>query len=289
MLKINRPEPRPKSLKVQEEGWYGLFDFDLWAYDIGFAADAGDDPLPLSWAIKVVDQRMEDICQTLNLREYEGFITGTENFRYDIAKQVPYKSGRSTGKPRHYQAIRDYLVKAHNCTLVEGIEADDALAIRQTELGSNSIIISRDKDLRQVPGWQYGYPVGNQPEFGPWKYDEIGELELHVKYKEKDGVKRVSSTKLSGGGSKFFYSQVLTGDPTDTYPGLKGCGNAKAYKVLNKTESVREMYEVCLDLYEEKYPENAAEMLREQAQLAWMVREYDVKNNKPIMWREPDE
>ena len=286
-LVIQRPE-RSQAVQKHGEGWYGLFDFDLWAYDIGFAADAGDKPLPLAWALKVVDQRMHDICQTLDLQEYEGFLTGSANFRYDIAKTTPYKAGRKTGKPTYWKQIREYLMKAHNATLVEGIEADDALAIRQTELGSNSIIISRDKDLRQVPGWHYAYPVGNQPEFGPWKYDELGELDLKIRYKEEDGVRKVSSTKLSGGGLRFFYSQVLTGDPTDTYPGCPGVGNARAYKLLCDAESDKQMYDICLLEYEKKYPEDAAERLREQAQLAWMVREYDVQDMKPVMWREPE-
>lgn len=289
-LTVQRPKRRKPRTSAQGEGWYGLFDFDLWAYDIGFAADAGDSPLPLSWALRMVDQRIWDITKTCQLRDYEGFLTGTGNFRDQIATVRKYKENRSTSKPTHWQAIRDYLVKAHKATIVNGIEADDALAIRQTELGDNSIIISRDKDLRQVPGWHYGYPIGNQPEFGPWKYDDIGEIELITRYKTDPvtGEQRVSNNKIVGGGLKFFYSQVLTGDDTDTYPGLPRCGASRAYNLLCDTETNEEMYAVCLAAYQEKYAEDAAERLREQAQLAWMVREYDVQNMQPVMWREPD-
>ena len=282
-LIVKRPKMNTKIQEQHGEGCHGLFDYDLWAYDIGYAAESGGKLASLDWVHRVIDQRIVDIQKTLQLKSYEGFLTGSGNFRYDIAVTEPYKSNRSSGRPKHWQAIRDYLQEKHYAVEVQGIEADDALAVRQTELGDLSIIISRDKDLRQVPGWHYGYPVGAQPEFGPWKYDEIGELELQYFYKTVKGEQQVSRTKLSGGGLKFFYSQVLTGDETDTYPGLRGVGNAGAYRLLKDCKTERQMFDAVLQAYEEVH-ENALERMTEQARLAWMVREYDVQNMQPVMW-----
>lgn len=284
MLKINRPT-RQRSTDKSGEGVIGLFDLDLWAYDIGYAADAGDTPLSLSWVYRTINARFEEIKHLLDLESYEGYLTGKGNFRYDIAVTTPYKSGRKSTKPTHWQAIRDYLINVHGAVVVDGMEADDMLAIRQTELGSRSIIISRDKDLRQVPGWHYGYPVGNQPEFGPWKYDQVGDLDLTIRRKpcKKTGNPIIAGTKLAGGGDMFFWSQVLTGDDTDTYPGCKGVGDIKAYNLLKDCQSYDQMQQVVLDTYKQKHPEDAVQRLTEQARLAWMVREIE-EDGSPKMW-----
>jgi len=76
--------------------------------------------------------------------------------------------------------------------------------------------------------------------------------------------------KLKGVGLKFFYSQLLTGDTVDNYPGLPGCGMTKAYRVLDDCTSEQELYQVVLALYKEHYKGKAEVMLLEQGQLAWM-------------------
>lgn len=78
--------------------------------------------------------------------------------------------------------------------------------------------------------------------------------------------------KLRGTGLKFFYSQILTGDAVDNYPGLEGCGKQGAFDALNNITTEWGLYQTTLALYINKYgeEERAKAALLEQGQLAWM-------------------
>lgn len=256
-----------------------LFDYDLFCYDIGWAAhqknEEGEETiLPFSWVKDVIDTRIYEICNRLDCHSYRGYLSGKTNFRDAIATRDVYKGNRKSEKPRWYKAIRYFLQTMHKAQVIEGIEADDALSIDITS-DPNAICVSRDKDLRQVPGWHYSYPVGNQQERDPELVDELGYLTF-------------SNSKISGAGLKFFYAQTIMGDPVDNYKGLKGKGPAFAYKLLHDAESDLDCYQRVLASYQEKYAEDAAEELLEQARLAWMVREFDEEGN-PVMWVPPRE
>lgn len=134
----------------------------------------------------------------------------------------------------------------------DGLEADDALALDQTE---DTIICSRDKDLRIVPGWHYSWECGKQREIGPHNTDSIGSL-----YKDGD--------KVIGYGMKFFYYQMLIGDGVDNIPGLHGVGPAKAFKILEPLVTVEEMEKAVKDMYKERGA--TKEFFIEQARLLWM-------------------
>lgn len=251
-----------------------VFDYDLFCYDIGWAAEQGEgkEPLSFSWVKEVIDTRIWEIRQTLGCGKYHGYLTGKGNFREELAERDVYKGNRKAQKPHWYEAIRTYLINQHHAEVIDGMEADDALAIYITK-EPTAICVSRDKDLRQVQGWHYGYSVGKQPEYGPILVDELGELILTT-----DGIK--------GTGLKFFYSQIITGDTVDNYKGLPGAGPVAAYNTLYDAVSNEDCYQRVLALYEEKYAENAVQELLEQARLAWMVRELDEDGN-PIMWEPP--
>ena len=80
--------------------------------------------------------------------------------------------------------------------------------------------------------------------------------------------------KLRGGGLKFFYSQLLTGDSVDNYPGLPGVGFSTAYDLLNDASSEQELVSRVRLLYIQEHKgdiEKAMLALQEQGQLAWMI------------------
>lgn len=263
---------------MSTEGMYPfnrmVIDADLWTYDIAFAAERKDLTLPFSYCIDLVDTRLHELKETLGCEEFTMYLTGDGNFRHDIAKADVYKGNRKQPRPKYYQNLRDYLVVQYQAEIIHGMEADDALAIELTKHGDSVICVSRDKDLRQVPGWHYSYSVGNQLPFGPHKYSELGELAL---FKMKSG------NKLTGGGLKFFYSQVLTGDTVDNYKGVKGAGPVAAYKLLNDCESHEDLLSKALGYYYDKHAENAAQLFLEQADLAWMVREL-YEDQTPVLY-----
>jgi 5'-3' exonuclease len=160
------------------------------------------------------------------------------------------------------------------------MEADDLMSVYQYERVKqghlDTIICSRDKDLRITPGMHFGWPCGKQLQFGPSRVTDMGELEL------KGGK------KLVGAGLKFFYSQVLTGDAVDNYPGLPGCGPVAAHKSLHDCETEAELFERVAGLYQKKCGDTWREDMLEQCRLAWMVRELD-EEGYPVQYVMYDE
>jgi hypothetical protein len=149
-----------------------LIDADILRYEIGFAAEAGyrattgDDEAIPSWEwveecfigrVKEIENNIseffEEQCQPSKF-----FLTDGPTFRDDIAKKKPYKGTRVVHKPWHFENLTAYMRDVLGAEVCEGIEADDAIAIEHSLTPHSTIICSRDKDFRQVPG---GYTVGS--------------------------------------------------------------------------------------------------------------------------------
>ena len=280
-----------------------LVDGDVLVYEIGWAAETGwraikewkegDEPLPpppFDYVAELLDNRVAEICGKVMATEPPTlYLTGKGNFREAIAKKKPYKGNRKEdNKPWHYANIKSYMQTKYDVIIVEGMEADDAMCIEQVDRLYNrgnplrkdvteSIICTRDKDLRQCPGWHFGWELGNQPQYGPKFVEGFGEIELDDK------------KKLRGCGDKFFYAQLITGDPVDNVPGLPRKGAVEAFNLLGNTQTREEAEKAVVEAYRGFYGDDAyRQEMREQAQLLWMVRAVD-ENCKPIMWRFLDE
>lgn len=266
-----------------------LVDFDILTYEIGFAAEVGwrsirkDDSIPpFDYVAELLDNRIANILGEVGASSLQGYLTGNTNFRDAIATIKPYKGNRKSAKPFHYKNLRAYMVGRYGAIITDGIEADDAMAIEQTtswgDVNKNTVICTRDKDLRMVPGWHYGWELGNQPSFGPELVDEVGYIKLSE-----------DKSKIRGTGISFFFSQCLTGDPVDNIQGLPKCGPQKAFKLLGDTPLPDEMFKAVREAYRGLYgdSEKGDNALLENGQLLWMVRELD-EEGKPVMWRFPD-
>lgn len=215
---------------------HALIDADILNYRIGFATNEESENV----AIVTMAGFLEDLL-LLELPEsqtWELHLTGKTNFRNDYAVTTPYKGNRKgTEKPVHYELLREYLRTAWGATINEGIEADDMLAIRQTELGDDSVIVTLDKDLNQVVGWHYNF---------------VKKSKYYITEEE---------------GLLNFYKQFLTGDKVDNIVGVKGIGEVKADKLLrDKTEA--EMWAIVVEqLGEDRAIENG--------HLLYMLRTHD--------------
>lgn len=260
-----------------------LVDADILTYEVGFAAEAsykenGGIP-PFSYVEEMLEMRISNILGSVGATEPAKFyFTGKNNFRYHIARRQPYKD-RPSVKPFHYKNIKAHMMCVYDCEVAEGYEADDAMAIAQTKAlkeGYDTIICTRDKDLRAVPGWHYGWELGNQPSFGPKFVEELGVISLSSDRKS-----------IKGEGLLFFYSQCITGDRVDSIPGLGKAGPVKAFEILENTQTPEEAFKAVLEAYRGVYEDDAEKELLEQGQLLWMVRELD-ENGNPVMWRLPN-
>ena len=257
-----------------------LIDSDVLVYEVGFGCETGwegDDPPPFERAKDMLEYRVNNICATVEATEPPiMFLTGKGNFRYDIAKRTPYKA-RPGNKPFHYYNLKAYIKGMYDYRESEGMEADDLMAIDQSTRPEETIICTRDKDLRAVEGWHYGWECGNQPSFGPMLVDTLGSLRL-----SEDGK------KLHGTGQSFLHSQCLTGDTVDSIPGLGGrTGPVKAYKILKDCKTVEELHIAVLSSYTNMYGEELGkEHMLEQMRLLNMTRE--LINGNPVIWSFPE-
>lgn len=214
---------------------HGLIDADILNYRIGFATNDESSEV----AITTMAGFLEDLLlfDLPDVWTWELHLTGKNNFRNQYAETAPYKGNRTSDKPVHYHVLREYLVDSWGATINEGIEADDMLAIRQTELGDDSIIVTLDKDLDQVVGWHYNF------------------------------VKKIKYYVTKDEGNLNFYKQFLTGDKVDNIIGAGGIGIVKADKLLrDKTET--EMWSIIV----EKLGEDRA---IENGHLLYMLRTHD--------------
>lgn len=214
-----------------------IIDADIICYRVGFASEDVSEEVCLARVTHLVN---EIVYQDLKCDDYKAYITGKGNYRNELAVTEPYKGNRKDAKrPVHYQAIRTHLQRL-GAELVEGSEADDAVATEATKTGG--WIVSIDKDLDQVAGWHYNF---------------VKHEEYYVTEEE---------------GLRNLFTQVLTGDRTDNIIGLKGIGPKKAEKLLQDCKTEREYYDACLKAYD-------GNQLRvdENLNLLWLRREPNQK------------
>jgi len=213
-----------------------LIDADIVAYRASYSTE----DVEVSDAEEKVDELLEYILEdtTFDGTPCELFLTGKGNFRYDVATTVEYKGNRrDTQKPRHLDAVRNYIQNFWGAEMSEGEEADDLIGIRATELFPNCVMASVDKDFLQIPGWHYNTRTGVRKYVNEW-----------------DGL-------------KFFYQQILTGDRADNIQGLKGIGPKKSEKMLAEATTEQELYDVCVAAY------GNPERVLENGRLLWLRRE----------------
>ena len=226
-----------------------LIDGDMLCYRIGFACESETEEVATSTMYNFIADIMVELDE---VEECEVFLSGTTNFRNDVAVTAPYKGNRDGNrKPLHHQALRDYLTTEWDADVSVDQEADDSIAIRATELGDDGIIVSLDKDFDQVVGWHYNF------------------AKKRLYYIEPDE------------GDLNFYMQFLMGDRVDNIIGVKGIGCVKAAKLLSdKTPS--EMYQVCVEhLGEERALENGRLLyLRRKEGELWMPPTKDTTSNE---------
>jgi len=282
-----------------------LLDADVLVYELAFSGEYVDDDgekqvREFEFVAELLDQKIKEIeaeCwadepsilfltndSTLNKmwnkqRKRQGLepVEYKPNFRIATATTKPYKGQRKQEKPFHRDNIRAYMLDNYDVRIANGMEADDLLAIEQTKAAPlTTIICSRDKDLKMVEGMHFSWPCGKQPQWGPAPVGKIGRLHYDS-----------GKNKITGTGSKFFYSQVLCGDTVDNYGGLPRCGPARAFKLLEGKSSEADLFEAVRGAYRDKYGDDWETHFFEQADLAWMCRETDDENGRLVAYTPP--
>ena len=270
-----------------------LIDGDILLFEIGWSGEFKDkdsgEPilLPPEEVLDLLDKKIEGICRDVDAtkppilfvsdseyltaqrnkqRKREGLepLPFIPNFRYSVAKTQPYKGNRKNPKPFHFYNILAHMLANYNTVVSkDGLEADDMLCIEQVLRKDDTIICSRDKDLRICPGWHFSWECGKQGAIWPVKTDRIGWLE------PKGGV-------VLGYGLSFVYYQMLVGDTADHIPGLPGYGKVKAFALLKDLKTEEELFTTVRDLYKEVKGGESKEYFLEMANLLWMTQQKGV-------------
>lgn len=176
------------------------------------------------------------------------YLSGPENYRNGIATIKPYKGNRDPDrKPVHAPAIKDYMRRKYNCIISNGQEADDDMASAHYAIWEvnpeGSVIATIDKDLDTVPGMHYNF------------------------------VTKESYLVTPEEAERFFWQQMVSGDPVDNIPGVPGWGRIKAAKFVDKhwpniVPAVR-------DLYVQSYGDKAEDAMLEMGRLLYIRKRSD--------------
>jgi 5'-3' exonuclease len=235
---------RFKSAKACKEHLEELSEFlmeDISGYERrSVVVDGG-----LDTAQKALISLVTQIKKEVDAKDYRFYLTGTDNFRNDIATLKKYKGNRTGPKPKYLEDTRNYLIAEHGAKVINGVESDDACSVAlfngfsRYGVDCNVCLVSIDKDLLGTPGVHYNFIKKE------WIFIDEFTADYHL------------------------FKQALTGDRTDNISGLsdltkefrekynlskrKGVGDKTAESLLSECMDRYEMYETVLTAYFDWY------------------------------------
>jgi len=174
------------------------------------------------------------------------FFSDTKNFRKKILPE--YKGHRNRKKPCGYKRVIKELYNSYEVILTPNIEADDALGIYATQHPGN-IIVSPDKDMKQIPGKLYNL-------------DEV-------------------FTITKEAGAKWHLSQTLSGDQTDGYSGVPGIGVKRAEALFNKKGY---SWKTVVEAFTDKGLTEEDALTNARLARILTVDDYDFTKQQPKLW-----
>ena len=174
------------------------------------------------------------------------FFSDSTNFRKKIL--ADYKGHRNRKKPCGYKRVINKLKTEYEVIIMPTLEADDAMGIYATKHTGN-IIVSPDKDMKQIPGKLYNF-------------DETFTIN-----KEQ--------------GAAWHLIQAISGDQTDGYSGVPGIGVKRA-EALFKEKGYS--WRTVVSAFKDK--DLSEEDALVNARLAKILTkdDYDFKKRKPKLW-----
>lgn len=242
-------------------------DIFLWEACLGseYSCHWGDDLWTLHADEREAKQRLDTTIASLKEKlesdRIRVALTGDENWRKEVLPT--YKANRKkTRKPVVYHALKQYVRETYKTVEINRLEADDICGLlmgkRMWRTPCEKILISTDKDLKQIPGLHYN---PGKPEEG---ISEVSELDGHY---------------------NFMY-QTLTGDAVDGYSGCPKVGPKTAERILSQADP-SEYWTLVLEAYEGAGL--TEEDALQQARVARIMREgdYDHKTNEVNLWTPP--
>ncbi len=174
------------------------------------------------------------------------FFSDSCNFRKDI--QADYKGHRNRKKPCGYKRVIQKLKTEFEVIRMPWLEADDAMGIYATKNPGN-IIISPDKDMKQIPGMLYNFD------------------EAFTITKEE--------------GAKWHLIQTMAGDNTDGYSGVPGIGVKRATALF---EEHGYSWKTVIDAFKEKDLSEEIALMNARLAKILTTEDYDHEKREPVLW-----
>ena len=174
------------------------------------------------------------------------FFSDSTNFRKEI--QPDYKGHRNRKKPCGYKRIINKLKTEYEVVIMPTLEADDGMGVYSTQNPGN-IIISPDKDMRQIPGTLYNFE------------------ESTLITKEE--------------GAKWHLIQTMAGDNTDGYAGVPGIGVKRATSLFNEKGY---SWQTVVEAFKEKDLDEEAALVNARLARILTTEDYDHDRQQPILW-----
>ena len=243
-----------------------LIDGDVFVFRCAYSAQEQVDwgnGLICSWvntfqAQANLKRTLNTLKEKLNAEDMIIALSSPISFRKTL--EPAYKENRMFREPLlAYKTLREFIKKSYASQELSGLEGDDVLGILATSPEQkDTIIVSLDKDLQQIPGQHYNIDKPDQ------------------------GITEVTSHQAT----LFFYTQVLTGDTTDGYSGCPGVGPKGAAKILQDVSTHKEAWQRIVQAYEKAGLTESDAIL--QARLARILRHGEYSLSKgPLLWTPP--
>ena len=227
---------------------------------ITYKACAGcEDEIDFGDDVIVVTSKFSDVMRTIRYElskikqefmwdnpEIVLFFSDSKNFRKKIFPD--YKGHRNRKKPCGYKRAIEALKDDYEVVILPTLEADDALGIYATQQPGN-IIVSPDKDMRQIPGRLY-------------------DLKETVLITPEEG-------------EKWHLIQTLAGDQTDGYAGVPGFGVKTAVKFF---ETNGYNWETIVKAFKSKGMSEDEALVNARLAKILQVSNYDFDQQQPRLW-----
>lgn len=240
-----------------------IIDADILLYsatsqsEIEVCWDEKDDIWTLHTDLKKAMDLLRDSIEscTRRYRKHEVVLTFTSPGNWRLKWYPQYKAHRQkTRKPLGFGRIKELLKEDYEFIDFPGFEGDDVcgwLATKPEHKGS--VIISRDKDMKTIPGLLF---------------NDSKQEETYITQAEAD---------------YNHWFQTLTGDPVDGYPGCPGIGKTKAEAILRGSDPNLTWGRIVQCFKNSNLTEKDA---MSQAACARILRyrEFDLKRNE-LLWR----
>ena len=232
-----------------------LIDCDFVVYKCTAAAeseiDFGDDVILVTSSFKeaysCVKRELKRIANKFgSFDEMILFFSDSKNFRKDI--QADYKGHRNRKKPCGYRRVINKLADEYPVIKMPKLEADDSMGIYATKNPGN-IIVSPDKDMKQIPGMLYNF-------------DE-------------------SFTITKAEGDRWHLIQSMAGDNTDGYAGVPGIGVKRAVSLF---EEKGYSWKTVVDAFKEKDLSEEVALMNARLARILTTEDYDHEKMEPILW-----